>query len=340
MLISLEKRFVLISNSKAGSTSLEEVLSDYAELGLRSTKKGKHIAWTEARRKFHFLFEHPDYPPESFFRFGVIRDPVDRFVSWYNYRFEPEARRTKKQPISIRELWELDDWVKFDRDGRKKLQRDVFVDDDGVCRFDLVLPLSMMEEYEQQLGKRLGIRLQIPRINTSRKLVSTKDLPPAFVAEIRDFYADDYEFLAEWRARTPEVLRPRARSQVKRNQAAARSGAAGTRAGWNVRKPLPASIAYLRIDPGKPAVPAGVAVRGAGVADGHRLAVRQPGGTLTDLAWGLPSPALLQRFPELPAAAASRFRLAGGGEPVPGSELVLVEAGGAVEVLAVYGQRA
>lgn len=339
MLISLEKRFVLISNAKAGSTSLEQVLSPFAEIGLRSTKNGKHIPWSEVRSRFHFLFEHPDYAPETFFRFGVIRDPLDRFVSWYNYRFEPEARRTGKQPMSIQEFWQLDDWVKFDRQGRKKLQRDVFADDDGVCRFDLVLPLKMMGEYEQQLGKRLRIRLEIPKANASRKLISTKDLPPAFADEVREFYAEDYAFLAEWQARTPEVFKPRGRVKARRNKPAAGAQPEGARTGWVVNKPLPPSIAYLRIDSGKPSALAGVAVRGKGVADGCRLAVREAAGALTELSWGMPSPAMSQRFADLPTAANSRFRLAGGAEPQPGMELVLAGADGATEVLAVFGQQ-
>ena len=86
MLISVKKRFIFIANSKTASTSIEAVLAPYAEINRIGSALRKHISWEASKKEYKFLFKLDEYHPDSFFKFVVVREPVEWVLSWYNYR--------------------------------------------------------------------------------------------------------------------------------------------------------------------------------------------------------------------------------------------------------------
>ncbi|CAI8296400.1 MAG: Uncharacterised protein [Hyphomonas sp. TMED17] len=95
MLISISKRFLFIANSKTASTSLSKALRPYAEIERQGSPDRKHVSMGAVLDHYKFLFELPPFAPDTFFRFGVIRDPLDWIHSWYRYRQRAKGTRLK-----------------------------------------------------------------------------------------------------------------------------------------------------------------------------------------------------------------------------------------------------
>jgi hypothetical protein len=196
MLIGLEKRFVFIANSKAASTSVERVLAPFSEIIVAGTPQRKHLTLREAIVAYDFLFGQPGYRPESFFKFGVLRDPVEWIHSWFRYRKGNKVESPLPAAMDFAGFWALDDWNKFLAPGRKRLQRDFFIDAEGRVIADFLIPYHDLDAQFAAVCDRLGVKRPLPRENVSRLAPEEEPIPPALLEELRDFYAEDYDLLA------------------------------------------------------------------------------------------------------------------------------------------------
>lgn len=93
MLASVEKSFVLLSNPKTGTTSLESAFRKFADIKTGGSPKWKHINYDRMTAIFGDYFER-----QGCKIYGVARHPADALVSWYRYR-------TRKQLKSPRHQW-------------------------------------------------------------------------------------------------------------------------------------------------------------------------------------------------------------------------------------------
>lgn len=114
MVIGAQNKFLFVSNPKCGSTSMRIALHPYADL-INMFKKTEgqdnvspHAPCHLIKRAFNYAFEKEreetgeepkGLPFNEYYRFGTIRNPFKRFVSWYffmrpdadfRYRFDPE----------------------------------------------------------------------------------------------------------------------------------------------------------------------------------------------------------------------------------------------------------
>jgi hypothetical protein len=196
MLIGVEKRFIFIANSKTASTSIEEALIPYAEINRVGSPQRKHIKWRDARKEYRFLFDLPSYNPGSFFKFGVVREPVEWVISWYNYRLgNLGVESGVPHEMSFERFWNSNDWVK------RISQTDFFSGWDGVCRFDLVIPHERVDQVFPLVVKRLGLgRIVLPRKNQSIvKKVVRANLDDQLACDVNDHYKRDFDFWMEWK---------------------------------------------------------------------------------------------------------------------------------------------
>ena len=107
MLIGVKKRFVFIANSKTASTSIEHSLVGQAEIQRGGGPQRKHIYLRDALPEYDFLFGRDGYGIESFFTFGVMRDPVSWIQSWYRYRCGNKVESPLPAGMSFGEFWAL-----------------------------------------------------------------------------------------------------------------------------------------------------------------------------------------------------------------------------------------
>jgi hypothetical protein len=84
MIASVEKRFVLLSNPKTGTTALEAAFGHYADIRVGGSPKWKHINYERMTAIFGDYFQR-----QSCTIYGMVRHPVDSLVSWYRYRARP-----------------------------------------------------------------------------------------------------------------------------------------------------------------------------------------------------------------------------------------------------------
>ena len=89
MLASVDKRFVLLSNPKTGTTALEAAFEKFADIRIGGSPKWKHISFEKMTEIFGDYFQrrrlhHLRGGPAS----GSTRWP-----SWYRYRSRPDLAR-------------------------------------------------------------------------------------------------------------------------------------------------------------------------------------------------------------------------------------------------------
>lgn len=196
MLIGVKKRFIFIANSKTASTSIESALIPYAEINRSGSPKRKHISWRETRKEYNFLFRIPSYKPQDFFKFGVVREPVEWVISWYNYRYmNNKLLNSLPKNMPFEQFWNSNDWIK------RKCQKDSFSNNSGICRFDLIIPHEKVTQafpiVVQHL--KLGKKVALPHKNKSViKKVTRNSLDPELISKINTHYQQDFDFWMEW----------------------------------------------------------------------------------------------------------------------------------------------
>ncbi len=311
MLIGVKKRFVFIANSKTGSTSIEAVLARHAEINRSGSAGRKHIGWSEVRQEYAFLFDNSRYAPETFFRFGVVREPADWVLSWYNYRrFTKEAHISAG--VTFEAFWDGGDWL------QNKRQKGRFLDDDGVCRFDLIIPLEALRSALPVLFKTLGVKIdKIPVENKSKDSLPRSAIPGALIDRINDYYRDDWLFYIEWKDKFDRVFENTLKKlTLNGSRSASREPADRATQEVVVRKLESDVIQTARlarlprdVTAGRPFAVNGIVMpKPDYAADGLRLVVSGDRGE-REASWGLPSPHLAGRFPNNPRAASARFKI-------------------------------
>lgn len=202
MLISFKKRFIFIANPKAASTSVERLLKTEAEIAIIRLAYGKHMPYKAIEKQFKFIFNKSGIPANAYFRFGIIRDPLDWVVSWYNYRTR-DLLRQKNHPnscygISFEEfgkhLMSKGDRPKFAKVG---FQNQMFKDAHNKLGVDYLIPLPRLAEDLHVICNALGIKRipesKIIKTNVSPKLLSANDVSPTLATSLRDHFSVDAE---------------------------------------------------------------------------------------------------------------------------------------------------
>lgn len=199
MLISVSHRFVFVANTKAASTAIEHVLKDYSEIAIRHQAYGKHWPCKRIERFFSAYVRQFDMPFEALLRFGVVRDPVDWALSWYNYRRRKALSLDSEKschgvPINnfINELSKRGGQKPFAKVGT---QAQRFTDRMGELMVDWLVPYPSLGKALPALGASLGIAecvdIRKEVINSSPTHVKRHDLTEDQQQTIRRVLAKD-----------------------------------------------------------------------------------------------------------------------------------------------------
>ncbi|MFP4044453.1 MAG: sulfotransferase family 2 domain-containing protein [Rhodosalinus sp.] len=193
MLIGVEKRFVFVANTKSASTTIEHAMMEHAEIHRAGSPKRKHIPLVEIYRAYDSLFGQPEHRPETYFAFGVMREPVDWILSWYRYRKGNDVQAPLSEDMTFARFWERNDWNITRPDGRRHLQRQIFCDSGDRVLADVIIPYHDLEAGFARICNALGLPDRLQRKNVSRIREIAEPIPPSLQAEMRAFYAPDYE---------------------------------------------------------------------------------------------------------------------------------------------------
>ena len=195
MLIGIEKRFIFVSNTKSASTSVEKALSPFSEVILGGTPKEKHISIRDfLANADQFVGGYlNDFDPDEFFKFGIMRDPLEWIGSWYRYRISNKVADPLPKNMSFEEFWERRDWNVVKRDGSPFLQCDKFCDNQGKPMVDVIIPFNDLPNFFGKICNELGIDSPLGKLNISNR--KELEVPQDILEELMQHYAKDYELL-------------------------------------------------------------------------------------------------------------------------------------------------
>lgn len=84
--------FVFLAMPKAGSSVLQGTFARHAQVLVRHPPMAKHMSAARYERVFAPWLARCGYPRSSYETMCLVRNPVDRAVSWWKYRARPELR--------------------------------------------------------------------------------------------------------------------------------------------------------------------------------------------------------------------------------------------------------
>ena len=231
MLIKYEGqgKFIFVANSKSASSSIEaSKLSTLADVRLTNAYAGKHMSIQNVHERFDFLFRN--FPFESFFKFAVIRDPLEWVVSWYNFRSRPSLKSTSTKGksnyvgnLSFAEFWEQNKGEDFLRP-----QSSCFVSPSHPhVRVNYIINQETFAQDFSIVEDVLNLGpIRIPKKNRSLSRITANDIPSLIKADILSFYHADYELferLSSFNTEGIELYRAMAKSETKVERSSQRS---------------------------------------------------------------------------------------------------------------------
>ena len=211
-MISIKHKIIFIHIPKCAGQSIENIF--LVDLGLNwqqrhplllRPRKGKEkgperLAHLYAEEYFKFGYI-PKEKYDKFFKFSIIRNPVDRILSEINYQRIP-----KKNSNNINGIESVEEYISkvIKLNKFSDLQRHIspqvkFLHDsetnkllvDKVILFD-----ELNHEVPKILQKKLKVFLEVPKINLSKnKLWVKEELTPRDISFLYDFYESDFKFL-------------------------------------------------------------------------------------------------------------------------------------------------
>ena len=93
ILVFINKKLIILSTSKTGTTSLQAALELHAFIMFRDLPGVKHINLGKYQPQIRKMLENfSDGPFETF---GIVRHPLDWMGSWYRYRQRDQLKGLK-----------------------------------------------------------------------------------------------------------------------------------------------------------------------------------------------------------------------------------------------------
>ena len=105
MRISHKYKYIFISVSKTGSTSVRNILKDYSDILSNDDKNSPYYHHTSSD-KLKQYFQETAQCWDDYFKFTFVRNPYDRVVSWWNYIKSTYKAQQKGKPKNTTEEWQ------------------------------------------------------------------------------------------------------------------------------------------------------------------------------------------------------------------------------------------
>lgn len=203
-MISHKHKAVFVHVPKAAGQSVEQAFLD--DLGLDweeraplvmsynddPTKGPQRLAhlYADEYVKYGYLTQEQF---DSYYKFAIVRDPVDRLLSEYRYR---DYSQTGPFWWFLRRPWREE---YTDRARHMVPQTRYLYDQAGTCLVDRIVRFEHMQTEMPEVFERIfGERIPLPRRNTSHRVQRRKsrdDLNGLDRRRIRRMYARDFDYL-------------------------------------------------------------------------------------------------------------------------------------------------
>ena len=190
MIISSSKKFIFVANLKTASTSIENVLGQYADVWLRDSQYGKHLSTLDI---INLLDSFPfDFKNIKFFKFGVMREPISFLKSLYNAHQVDYLDNTSLSTKNMSKDQFLYKWCKENCD-QVNMQKNMFINQDENIIVNYILKYENLHNDLNKNFKKLGIAVDIiPNFNVSPRTHEELHFDKSDIRSLQDIYADDY----------------------------------------------------------------------------------------------------------------------------------------------------
>ncbi len=197
MIIAPSHGFVLLSVPKVASTSLDEALAGYHEV-VPGKPPAKHQNLLNFHRHTVPKIRRLGFEREAYEVVALFRDPVSWLESWWRYRQRPDVREHKAErftgDLTFAEFARL---FLTDKDAtgiKGRPAKFVAGDVDRGARIDRIFAVDRPEVWTAWFSERVGSPVEVPRRNRAGAR-QPADLPEALEAELRAWFAPEYDVL-------------------------------------------------------------------------------------------------------------------------------------------------
>lgn len=179
MLISHSHKFIFIHNAKVAGTSITKALKPYALLSptkltfkqlfyllngnyprIYSQHFPGHInAMSLSIRLPAIIFKH-------YYKFGFVRNPWDRQVSYYKYLLR---NKSHPQHNFIKNTLNFDDFIDWTVKNNRDLQRNYFFNTKNKCLVNFIGRYENLNPDFKKICNHLGVQAALQRINYSQR---------------------------------------------------------------------------------------------------------------------------------------------------------------------------
>lgn len=194
-----KQRFIFLSNTKTASTSIESILRKHCNITLDRPPSVKHMSYRKICKNFNFLFSKPGFEIDTFYKFGVIREPIDWVISWFNYRSRQEiADPQHKQHKNYLGNTNFEEYIDLLDKGLLAPQSNLFLDKNGKDAMNFIIRYENLEEDFNYVMKQIGLKeeLTIPHKNKSNNVrIRREDISQKNLKKIQSIFYKDYQFI-------------------------------------------------------------------------------------------------------------------------------------------------
>lgn len=213
------KKFIFIANRKCASSSIEaSQIGKIADLKITRTPIGKHMTIDEVYERFDWIFAEDEFNFHKFLKFGIIRDPLARVISWYNFRSRPELKNNPNKytaNLSFGEFWHFNKNSDFLEPQYKMF----FSSKNDNVKVDYLCRQENLEEDLLKIKEILSLNsFKLPQSNTSQKRIGVKDIKEDLKNSIKQFYAHDYELINNLDAINSKALSLFSQSKISEHE--------------------------------------------------------------------------------------------------------------------------
>jgi hypothetical protein len=184
--IFLKNKILFIHIPKNGGTSIEAYMKnmgDKMDLWMYSNRKNFYLLHTEQHYTFKEIVSNKKYSSE-YRIFSIIRHPIDRVLSEYNYIVKMGKTRYKDFNIFLDSFLNKNNFRYFDNHNLSNF--DYLSNEDGEIS-DKIKIFKFFDE--EGISNFIGAEKQIGHFNISTKVI--KEITDEQKERILDFYKDD-----------------------------------------------------------------------------------------------------------------------------------------------------
>lgn len=202
MIIAPTHGFVLLSVPKVASTSLDVALGGYHQAP-PGPAPAKHANVVSFHRHTVPRIERMGFERGAYDVVALFRDPVGWLESWWRYRQRPDVRENNTERYTgDRTFAEFVEGFLTDKasTGIKGRPAQFIAGDVSIAaRVDRLFAVERPDVWTAWFAARVGSPLEVPRRNQA-SVRPPVDLPPSLEADLRSWFAPEYEVVEHLRA--------------------------------------------------------------------------------------------------------------------------------------------